>query len=82
MKILCQEWSAVGDYSTLFSKTRVDPVAYQEMRDFRNRFALCNLPVLLLMLSIVIIVTAVIIELKNAKRNALTSADDFRWKSV
>jgi len=57
-----------------YQKQGVDPVAYQEMRDFRKPFRTLHTYLFyLLMLSIVIHITAVIIEEKR-KRNALTSA--------
>jgi len=55
-------------------ETGIDPIAYQEMRDFRKPFrTLHTYFFYLLMLSIVIHITAVVIEEKR-KRNGLTSA--------
>jgi cytochrome b len=57
-----------------YEKQGVDPIAYQEMRDFRKPFrTLHTYFFYLLMLSIVIHIAAVIIEEKR-RRNGLTSA--------
>lgn len=57
-----------------YEKQGIDPIAYQEMRDFRKPFRTLHTYLFyLLMLSIVIHITAVIVEEKR-KRNGLTSA--------
>lgn len=57
-----------------YEKQGVDPLAYQQMRDFRKPFrTLHTYFFYLLMLSIVIHITAVVFEEKR-KRNGLTSA--------